>query len=229
VNALLLVGPLAVLAVLLVRRGPGPHAAQRVPGVLIAGVVAYLPIAVLAPAAPSGLGYHRDWDLLAFAGFALSLIGAWLLARLPAARVRIAVAACAPVLALQAGSWLAVNASAPAAMLRARTLAFGRPLIPADQRSHVLVLLAQREMTSRNPRQAARDYEASFGLVPNGNNALRAAEAWLAAGEKDSARIAVRRGRSAGPLDPVQQAKAEALDQRLAPADSAPRAVPRAP
>ena len=219
VNALMLVSPLAFLALLIVRRGLRPDSGAT-PAVLVAGVVAYLPIALLAPAAPSGLGYHRDWDLLSFAGFVVSLMGAWLLSCLQADRVRVAVAACAPLLALQAGSWLAVNADASASLLRARTLAFGRPLIPADQRSHVLVLLAQREMASGNPRQSARDYEASFGLVANGNNELRAAEAWLAAGERDSARIALQRGRSAGPLSPIQEAKATALERQVAATDS---------
>jgi hypothetical protein len=85
-NALMLVGPLAIVAVLLVRRGLAPHAAEPTPGVLVAGVVAYLPIALLAPGGAERARLPPRLGSAEFRGDSLvSLIGA-LAAACPARR-----------------------------------------------------------------------------------------------------------------------------------------------
>src|SRR5262249_30592295 len=117
------------------------------------------------------------------------------------ARLRGALAAALPVLALGGLSWVAVNADEPAALLRARALLEGPPLLPAAQRSHLLLWFGQREMDHGEFAWAGTHYDRAFSLNPSPRRALLAAEAWAMAGDLGAARRSLAR---AGERDSLQ-------------------------
>jgi hypothetical protein len=229
-NELALVAPLAALAPWLVGRAALAGARTRPETrLLLVGAAPLVPLLWLLPSAPSGLGMHRDWDLGVLAGLTLSLTAAALLARLPSGRLRGALLCVLPLLVLQSGGWLAVNASEEASLRRARALV-EQPGLAPPHLSHLHLYLGQRAMDLGLAAVAAPEFEASFRLDPNPRRALFAAEAWARAGEPTAARAALARARATGPLVPELDASARRLDALVArmSADSA-RAAGAAP
>jgi hypothetical protein len=231
-NALALVAPLAFLSPWLAG-GATVAAFARAPlaGPLLAGSLALLPLVWLVPANANGLGAHRDWDLASLAGLTLSLAAVALLARLPVARLRGALLCALPLLALQTGGWLLVNAGERTALARARALAERPPGLADPHRSHLHVYLGQRAMDLGAPAVAAPEFDRAFELNRNPRRAFLAAEAWALAGDLTRARSALARGRAAGPLSPTLAESARRLDALVArlEADSSRAAAPGAP
>jgi len=231
-NALALTAPLAFLAPWLVGRAAvagfvrRPHA-----GPLVAGSLALLPLVWLIPANASGLGAHRDWDLAALGGVTLTITATALLAGLSPGRLRGALACVLPLLTLQAGGWVMVNASEIATMRRARALVEGPPGLVAPHLSHLHVYLGQRAMDLGEPAYAAPEFEHAFALNRNPRRAFLAVEAWALAGDLPRARAALAAGRAAGPLSPSLAASERRLEELIArlAADSVRRALPAAP
>src|SRR5205085_10370067 len=98
---------------------------------LASAALPLLPLGWLAFGAENGLGAHRDWDLLVPLGLALTLAGATLLISMEEWALRRALPWLLPVLALQAGAWLAVNANPSSAMQSALALAADPQALPA--------------------------------------------------------------------------------------------------
>jgi hypothetical protein len=223
-NELALVAPLAFLAPWLVGRGAlAGFVARPEARLLLVAALPLLPLVWLVPAGGSGLGAHRDWDLGSLAGLTLSLAAAALLVRLPSGRLRGALLCVLPLLALQAGGWLAVNADAVAPMRRAKALVEQPPGLSDPHLSHLHVYLGQRAMDLGAPRFAAPEFELAFQLNPNPRRAFMAAEAWVRSGNLVAARSALARGRAAGPLTPTLESSASQLEVLIAQstADSA--------
>src|SRR5262249_3502007 len=153
-----------------------------------------------------------DWDLNAVLGWTLTLWSCALLVRLPASRLRGALAFALPVLTLLSFSWVAVNANEKASVDRALVLASQPPMLSPAHRSHLLPFLGQRAMDYGNPTLAARYYEESFNLNPNPRQALLAAETWGLAGDMASARRMLDRVRERGGLEPMLQSAYRGLD-----------------
>lgn len=212
-NTLALVAPLALLAPWLAgREALAGYLGSPAFRLLLSAALPLLPLMWIIPANDNGLGAHRDWDLGALGGFTLTLAAAGLLARLPWGRLRGALVWILPLLALQAGGWLAVNASAPATMLRARALVEQPPGLADPHLSHLHMYLGQRAMDMRRPRLAAPEFDRAFELNRNPRRAFMAAEAWALSGNLAAARAALARGRSAGPLSPTLHESAVQLD-----------------
>jgi hypothetical protein len=216
-NTLALLAPLAFLAPWLA----GREALARFPRwpvaqLLLAASIALLPLMWFVPANGQGLGAQRDWDLGVLGGFTLTLTAAALLARLPAGRLHGALLCVLPLLVLQAGGWLGVNASEEATMLRARALVEQPPGLIDPHLSNLHGYLGQRAMDLGAPQFAAPELERSFELNRNPRRAILAAEAWARAGDLAAARSALARGRAAGPLSPTMAASALRLDTLIA-------------
>jgi hypothetical protein len=223
-NELALVAPLAFLVPWLVERETlAGFAARPEARLLLVAAVPLLPLVWLVPGGGNGLGAHRDWDLGSLAGLTLSLAAAALLVRLPSGRLRGALLCVLPLLAVQAGGWLAVNADETATMRRAKALVEQPPGLSDPHLSHLHVYLGQRAMDLGAPRFAAPEFEAAFQLNPNPRRAFMAAEAWVMSGNLVAARSALARGRAAGPLSPTLESSARQLDALIAQstADSA--------
>jgi hypothetical protein len=197
-------------------------------GPLIAGSLVLLPLMWMVPANAHGLGAHRDWDLAALGGLTLTLAAAVLLAQLPAARLRGALLCVLPLLALQAGGWLLVNASEGATLRRARALVERPPGLAESHLSSLHGYLGQRAMDLGAPHVGAPELERSFALNRNPRRALLAAEAWALAGDLPRARSALARGRAAGSLSPTLAESARRLERLFAQmaVDSARAASP---
>ena len=227
-NTVALVAPFAFLAPWLAgREAIAGFVRSPLAGPLIAGSLVLLPIMWMVPANSHGLGAHRDWDLAALGGLTLTLTTLALLARLPSARLRGALACVLPLLVVQAGGWVMVNASEQATLRRARALAEQPPGLAESHRSHLHGYLGQRAMDLGFPALAAPELERAFDLNRNPRRALIAAEAWARAGDLPRARSALARGRAAGPLSPSVGEAARRLDALFAQmaADSARRAA----
>jgi len=205
-----LLSPLVPLAALLA--GREARAAARGPELplMLAAAVPLLPTLFVFPVAPSGLGAQRDWDLAALLALSLTAGAGVVLARLPAPRLRSALAVAMPVLVLQAGSWVAVNADERAAAARIETMVAAPGYLRAEQRSHAHVFLAYRAAEQDRMAVAAQNFEDAFAALPNLRNELLAAEAWTRAGDPAAARRALALARRGGPLPP-QFAPAGAL------------------
>lgn len=217
INLVLLVAPLALLAPALA--GAGARAAfARSPGALLfaAALLPMLPMLVLFPVAPHGLGAHRDWDLAALPALLASLAAARLLALAGEARARRALWLAIPLLALQAGGWLAVNADAAAGERRAVALVDGPAALRGEQASHAHVLLAYRAAGLRRFGESARRFERSAQVLPNPRHELLASQAWLAAEDLGRARAAYERALAHAPLPPDVQRTAEIVRDLLA-------------
>jgi hypothetical protein len=225
-NLLFLVAPLALLAPLFAGR-ERLAAWSRRPETRLA-IVAALPLAVLAailPIAPSGLGVHRDWDLSALFGWTLTLAAVMLLARVPLARLRAALAWSLPVLALTAGGWLAVNADRTAAVMRADAIVTKPPALADAQRSQALLYLSRWATFEGRTRDAARYFEQSYDLTPTPNRGLLAAYNWANNREWAAARRMIARVRARGGLDSMMIARADTIESQIERAEAAaPRA-----
>ncbi len=220
-NVLLLLAPLAWLVVALVLGSPAAN--RRPEGYLIG--VATIPLLLLGPMLPvgtSGFGAHRDWDLNLLLGFTFTLGAARILARLPAARLTGALIAALPVLALAAGSWVAVNADESASVRRVLALAADPKALAEPQRGTLHEFLGQRAMNLGQTRAAGAYYERAFEIGGNRRRLLLAAEAWAAAGDTAAARAAIARARAGATLSPELEQAAERIESLVAPpADSA--------
>lgn len=213
--------PLAFVAPALFARAPDRSAARTAIAVL-AAAAALLAVALVQPLAPSGLGPQRDWDL-AVAGGLLLATAILVLARGARDGARgWPLPAVVAVVALQAASWVAVDASASASVDRAVTLAYAPAALPAAQRSHVFMFLGDRAMALGEPATAGSFYEAAWTLLRSPRRAIAAARAWADAGDPPRARAMLRAARSTG-LTPDL---ADAADQISAAIDTLPAPTP---
>jgi hypothetical protein len=231
-NTVALVAPLAILAPWFSGRAAlAGFARSPLAGPLLVAAGVLLPLMWLVPANGHGLGAQRDWDLAALGGLTLTLAAVALLARLPAGRLRGALACALPLLVLQVGGWLLVNANEHAALRRVRALVEQPPGLIDAHRTVLHEYLGQRAMDHGAPALAAPEFERSFEYNRNPRRVLLAAEAWARAGDLPRARSALARGLAAGPLLPSVAESARRLDIMIAQltADSARRAVPPAP
>jgi hypothetical protein len=227
-NTLALVAPLAVLAPWLAgREAITGFLGAPVGRLLLSAAIPLLPLMWIIPANVSGLGAQRDWDLAVLGGLTLTLAAGALLGRLPSGRLRGALLLGLPLLALQSGAWLAVNADAQATARRARALVEQPPGLAESHLSQLHGYLGQRAMDVREPLLAAPEFERSFALNRNPRRAFLAAEAWALGGDLPAARSALARGRAAAPLSPTLQESARQLDALIArmAADSAAAAA----
>ncbi len=186
---------------------------------------------VCAIAGDSNLGYARNWDLLAPAGFALAVAGvALLLPRLESPR------ACAPALALALAiscfttvPWIGLNASLPRALARFTTLPLGLGRVestvgdwyamngddreaekwlvralnanPANVRAHVF--LGDLYARHRDYERAALAYRAAVTLMPDWRDyRLRLVDALVRSGHPDEATPEARHLIEREPTDP---------------------------
>ena len=226
-NSLLLVAPLALAAPLAAgRRALGAFARDRRTWLVAVAALPLLPVHWLELSAANGLGAYREWDLGAALGVTATAGAALLLAFLPGPRLRAALLACMPVLALQAGSWLAVQADESAGVQRALALA-GR-LLPA-QRGTLYLYLGQRAMDAQDPVLAARYYEQAFELVPDPETGVLAAETCLLARDVEGARRMVAQARVTGSPSATSLEILQGLDSLIASRDASSRAVAPAP
>jgi hypothetical protein len=222
-NALLLVAPLA-LAVPFVA-GPRAVAAWARDRRVWLVALAALPLPLvhwLGIGSANGLGAYRDWDL----GVALNATtvagAALLLVTLPVGRLRAGLMVMVPVLALQAGSWIAVHADEAASVARADALV---PRLPPAQRGTLCLFLGQRAMDAGDPALAARRYEQAFDLTPDPETGVLAAETWLLARDMEGARrMIARAGHTGTPLQATRGILAE-LDSLIARYDRRAREV----
>ena len=216
-NTLALVAPLAFAAPWLSGRDELARFLRCPVGqLLLAGSILLLPVMWFVPANSHGVGAHRDWDLGVLGGLTLTLTAGALLARLPAGRLRGALLCVLPLLVLQAGGWLGVNASGEATMRRAKALVEQPPGLIDSHLSNLHGYLGQRAMDMGAPHFAAPELERAFDLNRNPRRAMIAAEAWALAGDFAAARATLARGRAAGPLSPSLAASALRLDTLIA-------------
>jgi hypothetical protein len=202
-NAIALVAPLAFLAPFLA--GRASRAAWRRPElrlVVVTAVPLVLALMWLFPVGGSGLGAHRDWDANLLLGVTLCVGAGLVLATLPPPRLRGALAAVLPLLALGALSWVAVNADERAALARAEALLSRPPRLLDAQRSHLHLWFGQLSMDHRQFAAAGDHYDQAFALNPNPRRALLAAEAWAMAGDFAAARRSLGRARATPGLSP---------------------------
>jgi len=176
----------------------------------------------LFPLGASGLGAHRDWDANILLGLALTAAGAQVLARAHGARLRAVLPWTIVLLALSAGSWIAVNANEETSVHRALAVA-NRTSLPDAQRSHAYLFLGQRAMDVGDAQAAGAFYDRAFELNPNPRRALLAAEAWTVAGDPSSARRSLERAR-ARELNPSLVTAANSLEGAIARLEAAVRA-----
>ena len=215
-NLALFSAPLALLALLLDGiDGWRKLAASEAAPALLAGTLVLLPTAFPLPVSGNGLGVQRDWDLSILLGLTLTLAGAIAIAKLPAARRRTALLLAAPLLVLQTGAFVAVNADLPAASDRARALVQRPPTLGRQQASGVLMVLGDRALGQGHAVEAAQMLIASWQMVPSPARGLHAVRACYLAGDLTSARklLADVRGRAA--LPPSEAADARSLEQLI--------------
>jgi hypothetical protein len=182
---------------------------------LLAGTLVLLPTAFPMPVSGNGLGVQRDWDLSALLGLTLTVAGALALAHLPAARRRLALAVATPLLVLQVGGFVAVNADLPAAAERARALVQRPPTLGRQQASGVLMVMGDRALGQGHAVEAAQMLISSWQMVPSPARGLHAVRACVLAGDLMSARRLLADVRARGTLPPPEQADARALDRLI--------------
>ena len=223
-NLMILVMPLALLAPLLAGwTALREFLRSRVFALHALAFVPLTPLLVVFPAAPHGLGAHRDWELAALPGLIAGSAGAALLAGLPAPRRRAALWVALPLLALIALSWVGLNAHQHASDRAAIALAQGNGRLEGAQRAHLLTFLAYRAADLEDNANSAAWFDSSFAAVPNLRTSLLASEAWLRAGNLEAARRSMARARERGPFPPELAGGAATLDAMIAAADSAAR------
>lgn len=228
-NLLLLLAPLLLVSAVLL--GAPPRDIPQRPGAWLL-ITATAPLMVLGPIMPvgtSGFGAHRDWDLNLLLGLTLTLGAARILARLPAARLAGALTAALPVLALAAGSWVAVNADEGASIRRVLALAADPRALAEPQRGTLHEFLGQRAMNLGQSRAAGAYYERAFEIGGNRRRLLLAAEAWAAGGDTALARAAIARARAGATLSPELEQAAERIESLVTPPADSASARRRAP
>lgn len=215
-NLLALLMPFALLAPFLAGR-EARSAFVRSPsaGLFAAALVPLLPMLLLFPVAPHGLGAHRDWDLAVLPALFAGLAGARLLALAGEPAARRALLLVLPLLAVQAGGWLAVNADPAAGERRALALVNAPGALRGEQASGALVFLGYRAAGLGDFGASAGYFERSARELPNPRHELFAAQAWLAAGEPAKARAAFRRALAYEPLPPDVRLTAETVRAML--------------
>ena len=221
-SALCVVAPLALVAPALVWHAVARFAREPRGWWIASGALPLL-IGLLwvFPVGENGLGAHRDWDTNVLLGVTLTIGACGALAG--AGRVRLAstLTIAAPLLALTALSWVAVNADAGASTRRAIAMATSQDALTGPQRAHLHVYFGQRAMDERRPDVAALHYERAFHDGGNPRRALMAAEAWMMAGRPDAARAAIAEARARGTLAPDLEAVARTLEAQMPTPDSA--------
>lgn len=211
VNLLLLSAPLAVVGVVAGGRGALAQVLREPRArLLLVTAVLLAPLAFPLPVAPNGLGVHRDWDLSVLFALALTLLGAQLLATLPAARLRGVLVAAMPVLVLGAGGWVAVNADLPASLRRTQALANEAPALGAIQRSSVLMFYGNTALSAGEAAFGAHMLVRSWQLVPSPSRGMHAVMGLIQAGDAEGARIMLAAMRERG-LTPQLSAHADTL------------------
>jgi len=129
--------------------------------------------------------------------------------------------------ALLGGSWLAVNADEPEAMLRVLAMATKPPHLTDSQTCGIELYLGQRAMNQNQPALAAQHYDRAFDLIRNPRHALLASESHVVAGERAAAVTMLEKARARG-LNPELQIVADRITRMIAERDSeqALRAMP---
>jgi hypothetical protein len=219
-NALWLVAPIAFLVPAIAgRRTLAEFVRDRATQPLLIACAIALPLVWIQTTRAVGQGPHRDWDVTVLLGFPLALAGATLLARLSAPRLRGALMILLPVVTLLGGSWLAVNADEPEAMLRVIALATQPPHGTDSQICGIELYLGQHAMNAGQPALAARHYDRAFELIANPRHALLASESHIMAGERAAAVTMLEKARARG-LNPELQVVADRLTRMIAERDS---------
>ena len=214
-NLVLLIAPLALLEPGLTwgRPQPGHDVPQR--GLLQVAALPLIPLAVILPVAPSGLGVQRDWDLAALLGWTLTLAAVERLRALPAPAFGRALAWVLAGLVLTAGGWIGVHADAGATLRRAEAFVTGAPRPAAPQLGHAHLYLG-RWHESRGERDAAAEaYAASYEHVPTPNRGMLAARMYAEAGRFAEARDMIGRIRRRGGFDESTRAVLDGLDAQI--------------
>jgi hypothetical protein len=227
-NLGLLLAPLGIVALAIrgERRG-APAASPR--WVYVTAAIGLTPLLVTILVGPHELGAHRDWDTAELLGWTGTLAALGAILRLPAARAREVLVQCVPVLALLAGSWLAVNAHLPAVYARAEALASQPPRLVDEQLSALEVYLGEQEMNRFRAAPAAPHFERAYELAPNPRLLLLAAEARARAGEFARARADIDRARKSGALTPRNEESARVLERLVDDLERSPTPATGAP
>jgi len=225
-NTLLLVAPLALAAPFAAgRRALAAFARDRRAWLVAVAALPLLPVHWLELSAANGLGACREWDLGAALGVTATAGAAMLLASLPVPRLRGALWVLLPLLALQAGSWLALQADARAG--EAWAVALAPRLLPA-QRGTLFLFLGQRAMDAGDPPLAADYYERAFDLVPDPETGVLAAETRLMARDVEGARRLVARARVTGRPSATSLEILHGLDSLITSLEARARPAPAA-
>ncbi len=221
VNLLLLVAPLLVLGTWFAARRPASAPPAMQPGLLWIAALPLVPLAFVLPAAPSGLGMQRDWDLATLLGWTLSLAGLSLLVRRGGAALERALTWSLPVLALTAFGWVAVHADAAVTLRRAQAFVGARPL-PADpQLGHAQLYLGRWWESVGDRWRAARAYADGYQRVPTPNRGMLAARMYAEARRFAEARGMIARIRARGGLDSLTVAVLDGLEAQIDALDPA--------
>lgn len=215
-NLLVLLAPLALLAPVIAGRDTLARVLRerRTMPVLL-GALVFLPLAFPLPVCGSGLGVHRDWDLAAPLGLALTVAAALVVSALPAARLRGALVATVPVLAIVAGGWVAVHHDPAASLARMEALLVTSPPLGPMQRSSALLFLGDHDLALGQSARAAGRLEESWRLLATPARGLHAVLAWVEAGEPDSAARVLEAVRAHAPLEGRNASDAAALAARI--------------
>jgi hypothetical protein len=223
-NLVVLVMPLALLAPLLAGVRAVREFVRSRSGLLHAiAFVPLTPLLLVFPAAPHGLGAHRDWELAALPGLIANSAGAALLVCAAPARRRAALWLVLPLLALIACGWVGLHADERASERSALALASGPGRLEGAQRAHLLTFLAYRAADRDDNARSAAWFDSSFAALPNVRTTMLAAEAWLRAGDVAAARRAMARAHARGPYPPELAAGGAVIDRMIATADSIAR------
>jgi hypothetical protein len=222
-NLLMLIAPLAPLGAWLAAwRGAGATPARTPRGLVWVAALPLIPLAILYPVAPNGLGVQRDWDLSALMGWTLSVAGLLYLLRLPEAALRRALAWVLPGLVLTAGGWLAVHADSAATLRRVEAYVAGPPLPAEPQLGHAWLYLGSWRENHGDRLGAARAYAASYDQVPTPNRGMLAVRMFAEADRFGDARRLIDRIRARGQMDSTT---AEVLEDLAAQLDARERAA----
>lgn len=201
VNLTVVVMPLALLAPLVLGAAPLRAELASPSGRLhLAAWLPLLPLVLVFPMAPHGLGPHRDWELAILPGWIATTFMAGALARMKPVRLRGALALLLPAQLLLAAAWIAPNADPGSTRLRAITLVNAAGGVRGEARAHACTYLGYRSADAGDDRASAKWFDQSYAAFANPRTALLASESWLRAGDLDAAGRSLARARSGGPL-----------------------------
>ena len=197
-NLLVIVAPLIYFAPLALLSPRTAGSMPRRPLWAWLSCIGLLPLVLVFPMAPSGLGAHRDWDLAALFGTLLTIAVVTSIARLRPAAMATFVRGALPGVLLIAMTWVAVNADSRASISRAIALAFDPRALPVPQRSHLFAFLGGDALEAGQPDLSAQWFSEAFRLNPNPRDALQSAHGWIRAGDYVKARVMLTRARERG-------------------------------